>query len=244
MSAWYRDRCYYQSILLRRWVFDPVVCSAWEKKPFFWEDHCLTCENIQLFRGGVGLSKRPTIEGLDKRKSWSLDISSAASSRTNTASLKNVAESVSSATSKTAGSSSSRLSSYQNTDGLVGIGSRDRTGQGSPDPRNLKKKPVPLPRSKVPVAEQQPQAPVKKQTEKLFQRARTDLGCDALSFYKAKKMSQGSAGIKYPAPKVPAFSKPVPQVRANEIFRFLLKFNHEQLGCWLLIIKQYINSWN
>jgi len=161
------------------------------------------------------LSKRPTIEGLDKRKSWSLDISASANSRNNTSSLKSTPDNALTASVKSSGSTSSRLSSYQNTEGLLGIGSKDKNIQGSPDTRNLKKKPVPLPRSKVPVAEQQPKATVKNHTEKLFQRARTDLGSDALAFYKAKKMSQGSTGVKYPAPKVPTFHKPVPQVDIN-----------------------------
>jgi hypothetical protein len=41
------------------------------------EHHLIPKSQVTLVRGGIGLAKRPTIEGLDKRKSWSLDISSA-----------------------------------------------------------------------------------------------------------------------------------------------------------------------
>ena len=113
-------------------------------------------------------------------------------------------------------SNSSRISSYQNTDGLVGIGNRaDKSGT---DPRN-KKKPVPLPRSKLPTSEivsaspplQQQQQPAK---SSFFQRSKTDLGSDALSKYKAKRSPGPGGANKYPAPKVPTFNRPIPQKRS------------------------------
>lgn len=192
------------------------------------EHHLIPKSQVTLVRGGIGLAKRPTIEGLDKRKSWSLDISS--QSRV-TSSLNSVSSVPSGAVigtgSKTSGSvksvKSGRISSYQNTDGLVNIGARSDASSVSSktfgtDPRS-KKKPVPLPRSKVPVTEkgssqQQPQpklAAEKESVSKFFQRSKTDLGSDALSKYKAKK-SPGS-GSKYPAPRVPIFNRPIPQKR-------------------------------
>ena len=193
------------------------------------EHHFIPKSQVTLVRGGVGLAKRPTIEGLDKRKSWSLDISSQSSSSRITASLNSVSTIPSGAAtgsgSKTGSVKSSRLSSYQNTDGLVNLGARSDQNSGSTkgfstDPRN-KKKPVPLPRSKLPatdkVSSPQPLPQLLKQPKeresvtKLFQRSKTDLGSDALSKYKAKKSP--ASGSKYPAPKVPVFNRPVPQKR-------------------------------
>jgi hypothetical protein len=83
-----------------------------------------------------------------------------------------------------------------------------------------RKKPVPLPRSKIPVPssptssdESKPKEVVKQPVEaksslhsRFFsKRSKTDLGSDGLSAYKAKK---------YPAPKVPNFERPVPQKRS------------------------------
>jgi len=177
----------------------------------------------------MGLAKRPTIEGLDKRKSWSLDISSSrVTSSLN--SIVSVAQNVSPSPSNLIGSSqsktgsiksnSSRISSYQNTDGLVGIGTRGGDNSNSSktgtDPRN-RKKPVPLPRSKLPAAEKvssPPQQQSQQQLPKMFQRSKTDLGSDALSKYKAKRSPGGpGGGSKYPAPKVPMFNRPIPQKR-------------------------------
>lgn len=179
---------------------------------------------VTLIRGGMVLAKRPTIEGLDKRKSWSLDISSSSPSRVSS-SLNSIVSAQNSLTaSNTIGSSQSgsvksgRISSYQNTDGLVGIGARaDNTGKSTgTDPRN-RKKPVPLPRSKLPAAEKvsspSPQTP-QSSSSKFFQRSKTDLGSDALSKYKAKKLPSPSSGSKYPAPRVPMFNRPVPQKRS------------------------------
>lgn len=194
------------------------------------EHHFIPKSQVTLVRGGVGLAKRPTIEGLDKRKSWSLDISSQSPSSRITSSLNSVSSIPSGATgtsSKTGSVKSSRLSSYQNTEGLVNLGPRSDQNSASTkgfstDPRS-KKKPVPLPRSKLPASEKvssppQPLPQLQKQPKeresvtKLFQRSKTDLGSDALSKYKAKKSP--ASGSKYPAPKVPIFNRPVPQKRS------------------------------
>ena len=190
------------------------------------EHHFIPKSQVTLIRGGMGLAKRPTIEGLDKRKSWSLDISSASPSRVSSSLNSIVSVQNSSSANNTIGSSqagsvkSGRISSYQNTDGLVGIGARaENSGKSTgTDPRN-RKKPVPLPRSKVPAAEKVSSPSPQQQTpqpssSKFFQRSKTDLGSDALSKYKAKKSPGPSGGSKYPAPRVPMFNRPVPQKRA------------------------------
>lgn len=90
-----------------------------------------------------------------------------------------------------------------------------------------KKKPVPLPRSKIPLPSQQ-QLELEKAKEskpkpiqrtsvasRLFwKRSKTDLGLDAVTSYKNnkqnKKEANVSSAIKYPAPKVPTFNRPIP----------------------------------
>ena len=92
-----------------------------------------------------------------------------------------------------------------------------------------KKKPVPLPRSKIPLpSEQQLELEKAKETKpkpvqrtsvasRLFwKRSKTDLGVDAVASYKSNKQSRkegnaNSGAIKYPAPKVPTFNRPLPQ---------------------------------
>jgi hypothetical protein len=86
---------------------------------------------VTLVRGGIGLAKRPTIEGLDKRKSWSLDISSHSSPSRITSSLNSVStipSGVIASGGKTGSVKSGRISSYQNTDGLVNLGARSDQG--------------------------------------------------------------------------------------------------------------------
>ena len=90
-----------------------------------------------------------------------------------------------------------------------------------------KKKPVPLPRSKIPLPSQQ-QLELEKAKEskpkpiqrtsvasRLFwKRSKTDLGLDAVTSYKNNKQNKKdanvSSAIKYPAPKVPTFNRPIP----------------------------------
>lgn len=50
-------------------------------------------------------------------------------------------------------------------------------------------------------------------------RAKTDLGSDTLAAYKSSKRLPGS--IKYPAPKVPMFNRPVPQQRQQQKSAFV-----------------------
>ena len=149
------------------------------------------------------------------------------------------------------------LSPYQNTQGIVGLDSYDSSNVNSSslnkstsnlnsvcnDINNVvstynssegntvdyrKKKPVPLPRSKIPLASQQ-QLELEKAEEtpkpvqrtsvasRLFwKRSKTDLGVDAVTSYKANKQKRGKDGnalsnVKYPAPKVPTFNRPLPQ---------------------------------
>ena len=154
---------------------------------------------------GCILEKRPTFEALDKRKSWSMV--------DNTYSIPMTSSPVKSVTSV----ASSRISAYQNTHGLV-VTSQSNNNNCN----NRTKKPVPLPRSKIPVVTpsvvSQPQkfssvASNNVTANRLFKRSKTDLCLDSIETYKTNRKP------KYPAPKVPSFisqthsSRPVPTKR-------------------------------
>lgn len=136
-------------------------------------------------------------------------------------------------------SRSSRISAYQNTASLHLVPKSSPAAASSPAlhqnassssqakshakesasaPKEPKRKPVPLPRSKIPVAQASAEAPVAPSAPKASlharffgKRSKTDLGSDGLAAYKAKK----PGGIKYPAPKVPTFNRPIPQKRQD-----------------------------
>ncbi len=134
---------------------------------------------------------------------------------------------------------SERLSAYQNATALFGKdvssgsgGSNSNTLQSQSSEDGRRKKPVPLPRSKIPLAaaDNQPasEEPAKPSQQRkpsegkislharfFSKRAKTDLGFDGLAAYKANKRPPG--GTKYPAPKVPTFNRPVPQQRQLSI---------------------------
>ena len=144
---------------------------------------------------------------------------------------------------------SERFSAYQNTAALFGkqqdvtaasvSSTTSELGNSNTLQHPERKKPVPLPRSKIPVS--QPQSQTQSQTQSKSQtsnntqqqpkkqpepkislharffskRAKTDLGFDGLAAYKANKKPPG--GTKYPAPKVPTFNRPVPQQRQQQL---------------------------
>lgn len=102
-----------------------------------------------------GLQKRPTFEGLDKRKSWTVVADQLQQqSSANSALAFNNSENGEAQQRSTGGRPGSRISAYQNTHILNKEPSQLFTisnvnHNASYDPR--RKKPVPLPRSKIPV---------------------------------------------------------------------------------------------
>ena len=113
---------------------------------------------------------------------------------------------------------------YQNTKGLI-LKSK-QAAAAAPDFK--KRKPVPLPRSRVTqlssksqpsVKEKEKPKPVQRNTgvtSRLFwKRSKTDLGAETLATYKANKSANLSATAspkkKSPAPRVPTFNRPIPQ---------------------------------
>ena len=107
--------------------------------------------SVSSSSSGAGLQKRPTFEALDKRKSWTLE---QAPPPPNTALASGSSPALVSNEGRPGSqhhTTNSRISAYQNThilkDSSVFINNVNSTN--SYDPR--RKKPVPLPRSKIPV---------------------------------------------------------------------------------------------
>ena len=94
------------------------------------------------------LTKRPTFEALDKRKSWTLEQQQAAAAA-GLASLASNGNEHAALTAGRPGSQQSRISAYQNSNATVSVQLTKEQQQLNYDPR--RKKPVPLPRSKIPV---------------------------------------------------------------------------------------------
>jgi hypothetical protein len=106
--------------------------------------------------GSGSLQKRPTFEALDKRKSWTIEQQQAAALAAAAAAAKAASNDITTNGGRP-GSQQSRISAYQNTQILNKVASNEAvfinnvntTPNSSYDPR--RKKPVPLPRSKIPV---------------------------------------------------------------------------------------------
>ena len=124
--------------------------------------------------------------------------------------------------------STSNLNSSVNNDinTVVNASSLNNYSEGSNNTVDYrKKKPVPLPRSKIPLPSQQQlelekaealkPKPIQRTSvaSRLFwKRSKTDLGLDAVTSYKNNKQNRKEvpSSIKYPAPKVPTFNRPLP----------------------------------
>ena len=95
--------------------------------------------SVSSSHSGGSLQKRPTFEALDKRKSWTMEAPPPAS-----------VTGIASENGGRPGSQQSRISAYQNTHILKdSLFINNVNSTNSYDPR--RKKPVPLPRSKIPV---------------------------------------------------------------------------------------------
>ena len=99
--------------------------------------------SVSSSHSGGSLQKRPTFEALDKRKSWTMEVAPPPNSSA-------VVTGMASENGGRPGSQQSRISAYQNTHILKdSLFINNVNSTNSYDPR--RKKPVPLPRSKIPV---------------------------------------------------------------------------------------------